>query len=170
MEKSSPSAIYALLGELSIEYKSASHDAADTMEDCREIAENLGAPFCKNLFLANRQQTEFYLLLIGEDKKFRTADVSKQLGVARLSFGNEDALYEYLGVRPGSISPMGLAHDTSHHVALLIDRDLAEQERFCVHPCDNRESLVIKTRDFLEVFIRKTGHTPIFVHIENVSV
>lgn len=108
MERNSPQAIYDLLKEWGIEFKSMAHPEAATMEDCKAIGEKLGAPFCKNLFLANRQQTEFFLLLIGEDKKFRTAEVSKKIGRSRLSFGNEDKLYQALGVRPGSISPLGL--------------------------------------------------------------
>lgn len=165
MEKESTSAIYGMLSELGIEYKSIKHAPANSMEACVVIGEQLGAQFCKNLFLANRQQTEFYLLLIFEDKKFRTADVSKMLGTARLSFGNEDALFEYLGTRGGSISPMGLIFDCGKKVTLLIDRDISKHQKFCVHPCDNSESLVINTDDFLNIFLRKTGHEPIYLTI-----
>ena len=165
MERSSPQAIYSLLQQWGIPYDSMEHPEAGTMEDCKAIGRQLGAPFCKNLFLANRQQTQFFLLLIGEDKKFRTAEVSKKIGRSRLSFGNEEKLYQLLGVRPGSISPLGLVFDEGHEVHLLIDEDVAKLPRFCVHPCRNTESLVLSTQDFLQVFLKKTGHTPQFLTI-----
>lgn len=164
MERNSPQAIYDLLKEWGIEFKSMVHPEAATMEDCKAIGEKLGAPFCKNLFLANRQQTEFFLLLIGEDKKFRTAEVSKKVGRSRLSFGNEDKLYQALGVRPGSISPLGLVFDENHEIHLIVDEDVAALPAFCVHPCRNTESLVISQEGFQE-YLKHTGHTPQYIQI-----
>lgn len=48
----------------------------------------LGEKICKNLFLCNRQKTQFYLLMLEGEKVFKTKDLSKQLGVARLSFAD----------------------------------------------------------------------------------
>ena len=79
---------YDFLQALDIAYERVDHAPADTMELCAEIDEVLQAMICKNLFLCNRQQTQFYLLLIPEDKTFKTKDISHQLGVARLSFGS----------------------------------------------------------------------------------
>ena len=56
-------AVYDKLEELGIDFARVDHDHADTMEDCLKIESILGAKICKNLFLCNRQQTEFYLLL-----------------------------------------------------------------------------------------------------------
>ena len=63
---------YAFLDRLGIEYARVDHAPADTMEICRGIEEVLGAHICKNLFLCNRQQTDFYLLMMPGDKPFRT--------------------------------------------------------------------------------------------------
>lgn len=158
--------VYDELNKLGIPYRSARHLPAHTMEDCRRIAKELGAPFCKNLFLCNRQETEFFLLLMLEDKPFKTKDVSKTIGKARLSFGKDEKLYELLRCHGGSISPMGLLFDTDNNVNLIIDEDLLRFDEFCVHPCDNSQSLAIKTDDFLKVFLRKTGHIPNIIHID----
>ena len=51
------------------------------MEACAAIDELLEpAVICKNLFLTNSAKTEYYLLMLCADKKFRTAEVSKQIG------------------------------------------------------------------------------------------
>ena len=79
-------ACYDLLDRLAIPYTRVDHDPADTIAACHEIEKVLGAPICKNLVLCNRQKTAFYLLLMEGDKPFRTKDLSKQIGSARLSF------------------------------------------------------------------------------------
>ena len=63
---------YDLLDRLGLAYDRADHDAADTIEACAAVEQVLGAGICKNLFLTNRQQTAFYLLLMPGHKPFRT--------------------------------------------------------------------------------------------------
>ena len=73
-------AIYDRLEELSIPFVRVDHDHADTIEFCQEVEAVLGSKICKNLFLCNRQQTEFYLLMMPGDKPFKTKFLSAQLG------------------------------------------------------------------------------------------
>lgn len=63
---------YDLLDQLGISYERIDHAPAMTMEDCQEIDEALQATVCKNLFLCNRQETAFYLLMIPDTKTFHT--------------------------------------------------------------------------------------------------
>ena len=70
---------YDFLDKLNIEYERIDHEAAMTMEECADVDEALGAMICKNLFLCNRQETTFYLLMIPGDKKFKTKDLSAQI-------------------------------------------------------------------------------------------
>ena len=79
---------YDLLDRLGLAYDRADHDAADTIEACTAVEDVLEAGICKNLFLTNRQQTAFYLLLMPGHKPFRTKDLSHQIGSARLSFAS----------------------------------------------------------------------------------
>ena len=104
-----PRALPALkrLEELDIPYTLYEHPAARTMEDCEGIGRDVGAAHFKNLFLANRAGTAFYLVLIRADKKFHTGAVSRQLGVERLSFGTPEQLEELLGLQPGAVTPLG---------------------------------------------------------------
>lgn len=79
---------YDFLDKLGIEYQRIDHEAAFTMEVCEEIDKTLGATICKNLFLCNRQKTDFYLLMIPGDKTFKTKELSHQICSARLSFAS----------------------------------------------------------------------------------
>lgn len=157
--------VYDLLDSLKIEYERTDHDEANTMEACNEIDKILDVIICKNLFLCNRQETQFYLLMMPGDKPFKTKDLSKQIGSARLSFGNEKYMEEYLNIRPGAVSVMGLMNDTEHHVQLLLDRPVAESEYLGCHPCVSTSSLKMRTKDILEKFLPAVGHEAIVVDL-----
>lgn len=150
--------VYDLLDSLGIEYLRTDHEEANTMEACNAIDEVLGVPMCKNLFLCNRQETEFYLLMMPGDKPFKTKDLSKQINSARLSFGKPEFMEEFLDIKPGAVSIMGLMNDTGKRVRLLIDKPVLESEYVGCHPCVNTSSLKIQTKDLLEKFLPATGH------------
>ncbi len=155
--------VYDFLDSLNIEYQRVDHEPAMTMEVCEQIDKVLGAATCKNLFLTNRQQTNFYLLLMPGDKPFKTKDISAQIGSARLSFASSEQMEKYLGTTPGSASVLGLMHDSEGEVRLLVDRDVLNAEYFGCHPCINTSSLKIKTTDVFEKIIPALKHTPEFV-------
>ena len=151
-------AIYDRLEELNIPYVRVDHDRADTIEFCHEVEQVLGAHICKNLFLCNRQKTQFYLLCMGPDKPFHTKDLSHQIGSARLSFAPEEALWELLHCTPGSATILGLMNDKEHQVRLLMEREVYEAEYLSCHPCICTSSLKLKTADVLEKLLPRTGH------------
>ena len=151
-------AAFDLLEELGIAYDRVSSESADTMEKCAEVSAVLGVPICKNLFLCNRQKTQFYLLAMGPDKPFHTKDLSAQIGSARLSFAPEEQLWELLHCTPGSATILGLMNDKKHAVRLLMAREVYEAEYLSCHPCICTSSLKLKTKDILEKFLPHTGH------------
>lgn len=155
----SETAVYDFLDRLGIAYTTLCHPAAFTMEECEAVRKRLDAPVFKNLFLTNRQQTEYYLLMIPADKPFKTKYLSSQLGCARLSFASPEAMMEMLHIAPGAVSPMGLIHDTSSRVRLIIDSDLAAIDKYACHPCVNTASIALSLSDLLEKIIPATGHT-----------
>ena len=157
--------VYAFLDSLGIEYKRVDHEPAMTMEACEEIDRTLGATMCKNLFLSNRQETAFYLLLIPGDKPFKTKDLSAQLGVARLSFGKAEYMEKYLDITPGSLSILGLMNDKGKDVQLLIDEDVLNSEYIGCHPCVNTSSLSFTVNDLKEKIIPALEHRPIVVKL-----
>jgi Ala-tRNA(Pro) deacylase len=115
--------------------------------------------------LCNRQKTEFYLLLMPPHKPFKTKDLSRQIGSARLSFASEEDLWELLRVTPGSATLLGLMNDTDHRVRLLIDRPVAEAEYISCHPCICSSSLKLRTRDVLDILLPRIGHVPTIVDL-----
>ena len=155
--------VYDLLDSLGVEYERIDHEPAMTMEICEQIDASLGALICKNLFLCNRQQTDFYLLMMPADKPFKTKDLSAQIGSSRLSFANAEFMEQFLDITPGSVSVMGLMNDRDRRVRLLIDADVLSEEYVGCHPCINTSSLRLRTADLYDKIIPALAHEPTVV-------
>ena len=149
---------YDFLDGLGVDYQRMDHEAAFTMEACKEVDEALGVEMCKNLFLCNRQETAFYLLMIPDTKVFHTKDLSAQIGSARLSFAKPEYMEKYLDITPGSVSVLGLMNDKEHQVKLLIDEEVLDSEYFGCHPCINTSSLRMRTADLIEKVLPAMEH------------
>ncbi len=150
---------YDLLDSLEIEYERVDHEATETMEACAAVDAVLApAVICKNLFLCNTQKTKFYLLMIREDKKFKTKEISHQINSARLSFAPAEFMEEYLDITPGSVSVLGLMNDKDNQVTLLVDEDILKEEYVGCHPCINTSSLRLKVTDIFGTFLQAVHH------------
>ena len=156
---------YDLLDSLGVEYRRIDHEHADTIEACQEVEDLLGCVICKNLFLTNRQQTEFYLLIMPGNKPFKTKYLSAQIGSSRLSFGGPEDMERLMDVTPGSVSLLGLMNDSEGKVRLLVDRDLMDDEYFGCHPCINTSSLRISMADVREKILPALRHEENYVNL-----
>lgn len=156
---------YDLLDRLGVAYERVDHEPAMTMEVCQAIDEVLQATICKNLFLCNRQETAFYLLMMPDDKPFRTKDLSAQIGSARLSFAKPEYMEQFLDITPGSVSVMGLMNDKEKRVQLLIDEDVLNSEYVGCHPCINTSSIRLLTKDLVDEVIPAMEHAYIKVKL-----
>mgnify|MGYP001148661599 FL=1 len=150
---------------LGVAYERVDHEPAMTMEVCQAIDEVLQATICKNLFLCNRQETAFYLLMMPDDKPFRTKDLSAQIGSARLSFAKPEYMEQFLDITPGSVSVMGLMNDKEKRVQLLIDEDVLNSEYVGCHPCINTSSIRLLTKDLVDEVIPAMEHAYIKVKL-----
>lgn len=158
-------AVYNLLERFDIPYIRIDHDATASIEDCHDVEKLLGITICKNLFLCNSRKTDFYLLMMPGNKKFRTKELSSQIQSSRLSFAPAEYMEKYLDITPGSVSVMGLMNDTEHKVRLLIDEDVIKEEYLGCHPCINTSSLKVMTKDIIDKFLPYTGHAPEYVKL-----
>lgn len=160
--------VYDFLDSLGIDYDRIDHAPA-TGEDAAlidMIEDTLSAKICNNLFLANRQRTRFYLLMLPSDKRFRSSDISKQAGSSRLHFAEPEYMKELIDCTPGSASVMGLINDTEKRVQLLVDEDVIKAEYVGCHPCINTSSLRVRTADLFGRILENAGHDYMVVHAD----
>ena len=156
--------VLSRLSTLGVAFEHYEHAAAHTMADC--LALPYAAPdvaFCKNILLCNRTKTDYYLYVTPPEKPFRTADVSKALGVSRLSFAPAEDLPRLLGLESGSLSPFALWFDPEKTIRLVIDEDVRAEGRIAFHPCDNTATVIFRQEDFWSQVLPQLGHKPTFL-------
>ena len=156
---------YDLLDSLQIQYWTCDHAPAYTMDDCLAVDRMLETRMCKNIFLCNRQKTAFFLLLMPDDKPFRTKQLSQQLNTSRLSFADGSDMESLLDISPGALSLFGLMNDVDKRVQLIVDEDLLDDAFIGCHPCVNTSSVKITVNDAFGPFLEATQHTLIPVHL-----
>jgi len=157
--------VYDLLDSLQIPYERVDHEEAATIEMCHDVEELLQIKICKNLFLCNRQKTQYYMLVMPGEKKFKTKDLSAQIQSARLSFADAEDMERLLDITPGSVSIMGLMNDKEKKVQLLVDEEILQEPYFGCHPCKNTSSLKLKTSDVMNIFLPAVHHEMVVVKL-----
>ena len=159
--------IQHFLREAGIPFTLHEHEPMLTIKACQEIpgVNWERAAMCKNVFLCNRQETDFYLVLLRHDRSFRTSVVSKLLGVSRLSFAKSERLAQMLLVEPGAVNPLSLMFDQKQAVTLAVDDTLARYERLLFHPGVNWLSVELATLDFFNRFLPAVNHQPVLLTI-----
>ena len=162
---------YEFLDRLGIEFDRTDHpdQPATSMEVCEKVDAVLGVRICKNLFLCNRQKTNFYLLIMPGDKVFKTKELSKQMGISRLSFAEAEYMEQFLDIHPGSVSVLGLLNDSDHRVRLVIDEDVLKEPYFGCHPCENTSSIRFATKDLTEKILPAMQIEPVMVKLFGIE-
>ncbi len=141
--------VYEVLKELGIGYDYLEHPAAPTIEIALQYCNNMDSTHCKNLFFRNHKGNRHYLVIFYCEQNLAIHELEQRLRQGRLSFASEQRMQKYLGLKPGSVSPLGLLNDTEHHVYVFLDENLRKAPKVSFHPNDNRASLAIKTEDFI---------------------
>ena len=147
--------LYELLGELNIQFDYYEHPPAPTIEEAMQYWKDIEATHCKNLFFRNHKGDRHYLVVFDHRKTLNVKTLEAMLRQGKLSFASEERMGKYLGVKPGSVTPLALINDRDKHVKLFIDADIKKGTKVSFHPCINTASIVIKTDDL----IRFLGHT-----------
>jgi Ala-tRNA(Pro) deacylase len=152
------------LRTLGLSYERFEHPPVNTAEEGDRHWVGIEAVHCKNLFLRNQKDTRHYLLVVLHSKRVNLRAVADQIGDGKLSFASPERLMAYLGVTPGSVSPMGLINDRGRHVQVFLDRDLRSVPRISFHPNINTVTITMAYRDF-ERFLADCGHSVSYVDV-----
>ena len=151
------SSILERLDALNIRYELYEHPPVFTAEEAATHWKEIPGTAVKNLFLRNKKGDRHYLIILGIEKQADLRHLVTIVGDDRLSFGSPERLMKYLGVTPGSVSPLGLIHDSGRAVRVVVDSDLRAAERLIFHPNDNTASLTVSGADFAR-FLEQQGN------------
>ncbi|MDO4988109.1 MAG: prolyl-tRNA synthetase associated domain-containing protein [Synergistes sp.] len=154
----------AKLDEMGIKYEVLSHEPVYTIDDMKEIEGMDIKNVCKNLFLRDEKGKRHFLVVLDEAKTADLKAIRKEADSTRLSFASEERLMQHIGLKKGSVTPLGLLNQCARDVEVLFDESLKDRPRLGVHPCENTETLWLSAKDLLRV-IEVCGNSIKFIKI-----
>ena len=148
--------IYDYLNVNGIEYEISEHTAVYNMAELAEIDIPYPEADAKNLFVRDDKKQNYYLITVKGDKRVDLKDFRKKQNLRSLSFASADDLMAYMGLTPGSVTPLGLLNDSNHRVHFYIDKGFTGGI-IGVHPNDNTATAWLRTDDLIRL-IRNNGN------------
>ncbi len=142
--------LLAWMAEHGIAQTTHDHPAVFRVEEGLELKAALPGVHTKNLFLKDKKG-RLWLISAAQDTVIDLKRAHCAMGSARLSFGNETLLWETLGVRPGSVTALGLINDADRRVTFVLDQRLWEAAVVNFHPLTNTATTALSQDSFRQV-------------------
>ena len=160
----SPESLMENLKSIGVDFTLHHHEAVFTVEESEKLDSEIPGTHCRNLFLRDKKKKNF-LVVLQNGTEVDMKKLPPVIGSDRLSFGSADRLWEYLGVRPGSVCPFAVVNDTDQQVKILLDKSMMETDVVNYHPLLNTMTVSLKPADLVK-YIETTGHE---AHIVDLS-
>lgn len=159
--------LFEYLARLGIKTTTVEHEPLFTVEQADKIALSIPGGHIKNLFLKDDKK-QFWLLVAEDHAKIDLKKVGQTLGAPKLRFADADLLWQYLGVKPGSVTPFALINDPEHKVKVVLDKTLLGFDTINAHPLENTATTSISLEDFKK-FLQATGHEIQIVDFQTIG-
>jgi len=163
----SPQALMDNLTAQDISFKLYEHEAVFTVAESEKVDAMISGTHCRNLFLRDKKKKN-YLLVLQNATEIDMKKLPAIIGSDRLSFGSSERLWQYLGVRPGSVCPFSIVNDTDMNVKILLDKSMMETDIVNYHPLINTMTVGVTPNDLIK-FIESTGHEAHIVDLSNAK-
>jgi Ala-tRNA(Pro) deacylase len=156
--------VLAFLAEQGIDQTTHDHPAVFRVEEGLELKAAIPGAHTKNLFLKDKKG-RLWLISARQDTVIDLKAAPKRIGSDRLSFGNEALMWETLGVRPGSVTALGLINDVDRRVTFVLDRRLWEADIVNFHPLTNTATTAL-AQDGFRRFLDAIGREAMVVDFD----
>ena len=150
-----------LISGKGIDFQIHNHKPLFTVEDSEKLRGSINGSHTKNLFLKNKKNN-FFLFSCDENAKVDLKQFSKSIDAKNLSFANAEYLEQFLGIKPGSVSPFALLNDKYNVVEFYLDEKLFNSEIINFHPLINTTTISIKTSEFINFLLENNKKIHIF--------
>jgi YbaK/prolyl-tRNA synthetase-associated domain protein len=144
------------LQELGITYDVVEHPPAFTTEQADSYIEGLEGVRTKTMFLTNKKKTQYYLLIMDDQKPLDMDDFKEQVGANRIRMASTESLAERMQLPAGTVSPFGLLNNEEKDILVYFDQDIVSEEIMTFHPNTNEKTIFIKTQDLFR-FLESIG-------------
>lgn len=149
--------LFEIFDQLDIKYDIVEHPAAETTEEADRYIEGKEGARTKNLFMANRKDRQYYLIVMDDQKMISMKDYNKLLDEKGMHFVQPEKILEILDQEVGIISVFGLIN-TDEDIKVIFDKDMIdENEIMTFHPDDNTKTVFLKNEDVFK-FVKNAGY------------
>ncbi len=162
-----PDALLAWLETQGIAHLTHRHPAVFRVEEGLELKAAMPGAHTKNLFLKDKKG-RLWLISARQDTTVDLKRAPRVIGSDRLSFGNEALMWETLGVRPGSVTALGLINDLDRRVTFVLDRRLWEADIVNFHPLTNTATTALNQAAFRQV-LSALGRDPMVIDFDTLQ-
>ncbi|MDR1828287.1 MAG: prolyl-tRNA synthetase associated domain-containing protein [Methylobacteriaceae bacterium] len=151
--------LFECLDALNIPSTTVIHRAVFTVPEGADIKARIPGAHTKNLFVKDKKGRLF--LITAKDYTAINMKRAHEAigGTGRLSFCSAEQLKEYLGVDPGSVTPLAIANDHGRKVKMVLDANLMAHDKINCHPLVNTMTTTL-ARDDLIRYLTHFGHAP----------
>ncbi|EGF92053.1 ybaK / prolyl-tRNA synthetase associated domain protein [Asticcacaulis biprosthecium C19] len=162
-----PEKLLKALDDLGLKTSTLWHEAVFRVGEGDEIKAALPGAHTKNLFLKD-DKGQLWLISAEQTTQIQLKTLPKTIGSGRLSFGSEERLYNALGVRPGSVTALGLVNDPDLRVRFILDKTLFDADIVNFHPLTNTATTALSQADFRR-FVEWLGRELVVVDFAQLS-
>ena len=150
-----------------VDHVTHDHPAVFRVEEGLDLKADLPGAHTKNLFLKDHKG-RLWLISARRDTVIDLKRAAAVMGSGRLSFGNETLMWETLGVRPGSVTALGLINDIDRRVTFVLDQRLWDADIVNFHPLTNTATTALDQTAFRRV-LELLGREPVVVDFEALN-
>ena len=159
-------ALEAWLTDHAVSFHTVEHPAVFRVEEGLDLKADLPGAHTKNLFLKDKKG-RLWLISARQDTTIDLKRTPAVIGSDRLSFANEALMHETLGVRPGSVTALGLINDADARVTFVLDQRLWEADLINFHPLTNTATTAL-SQDAFRRFLSLLGREPLVVDFDQL--
>ncbi|MFT5895977.1 MAG: Ala-tRNA(Pro) deacylase [bacterium] len=144
--------VLALFNTLGIHHQTVVHKPLYTVDEAKTVSYDDPGAHTKNLFLRNKKGRMF-LLVVEQDHIVNLRGLRDRLKMTggQFAFASTERLGKFLGVVPGSVSPLALINDHGGAVQVFFQHSILAHEWIYLHPCRNTHSTRVQTVDLLKL-------------------
>ena len=142
--------IFDILNQLEIKYTNYEHEAVFTCNEAKGV--DIPGYRVKSLLLRNKKATNFYMVVLPDNKKLDTNIIRSIFDDSKMSFASPERMMEKIGLRPGSVSPFALINNADRDIRVVFD-SILKDKHIWFHPLQNDNTTVLNMQSvehFLE--------------------
>jgi len=145
-----PKRIFEKLDSIKAVYKNYEHKAAFSCDDARWI--DIPGKRVKSLLVRNKKKTQFYMIVLWDDKKLDSNIIRSFFNETNISFSSEENMYEKIWVKIWHVSPFALINNKDKNIITIFDTELKWVDIW-FHPLRNDNTIVLNM-SYVEEFLK----------------